>query len=293
MATIDTISRNDRNILSLSEAGIKNILALGHYNYRKAKEDLDTHIHSGIIEICYLAKGRQVYRINDEVYTLDGGDVIIIYPDEPHGTNKHPEEKGSLFWMLIKLPEKNEGILNLNCRDSMLLINKVTNLRPRRFNGCKDMSRVLLDIFRNFDKASDPFKMIELNSNILSFLLKVIECGKKNDSREVSAEIEFICKHIHEHIFEAFSLESLACMINLSLSRFKHRFKEEIGIPPKEYILREKISKAKEIIQKTNNSFTNIAYELGFSSCSYFSTVFRRFTRSSPTEFKIHFLNNI
>ena len=293
MTTIDITTTQDRHILNLSGIGIKNVLVLGQYKYKQAKQVLETHVHNGIIEICFLAKGRQMYQINNEIFSLQGGDIIITYPGEPHGSSDYPEEKGNLYWMLIKLPEKNDGILNLNFRDSGLLINRLLNLDSRQFRGGKEINHILADIFRSFNRVADPLKKIEITSNILYFILKVIDYGEKKFKKEVSPEIEIICKYIGENINDELNLDSLAVKINLSLSRFKHRFKEELGVPPKEFILREKIDKAKYLIAHTSDSFASIAYELGFSSASYFATVFKRFTLLTPSQFKLTSSNTI
>ena len=69
----------------------------------------------------------------------------------------------------------------------------------------------------------------------------------------------------------------------LSESRFKTRFKREMGVPPEEFWLRQKIERA-TVLLKTRN-VTEVAHELGFSSSQYFATVFKRYTRVSPSRF--------
>ncbi|MCG8311222.1 MAG: AraC family transcriptional regulator [Cytophagales bacterium] len=286
MDSIDTTTTSDRYILDLQKLGFKNVMVLGHYNYKCAKENLETHVHPGMIEICFLEKGTQFYKVNNDEFFLKGGDLLITYPDEPHGTSGYPEEKGSLFWLLIKLPVKNESILNLSAKDSEILISRLLDFKSRHFKGVKELKHILMSIFKSYHKIGDPLKKVEINSNILVFLLRVIHCGELGSYGEISKEIHLISNYIRENIYEELDLEHLASMIHLSLSRFKHRFKEETGLPPGEYILTEKIKKAKDLIRTTSLSVTAIAYDLGFSSSSYFATVFKRFTRATPSEFR-------
>src|SRR5690606_8976235 len=102
----------------------------------------------------------------------------------------------------------------------------------------------------------------------------------------ISEEINSVCTFIQENILEQLLLEDLADQTGLSLSRFKHRFKEEIGIPPAEYIVRKKIESSKEMIQSTGLAISEIAYNLNFSSSPYFATVFKRFVGMTPLEFR-------
>ena len=74
----------------------------------------------------------------------------------------------------------------------------------------------------------------------------------------------------------------LARLVRLSPSRFKVRFLEEVGLPPREYVLRHKLGLAEQRLRR-GESVTSVAHELGFSSSQYFATVFRRFAGHAPS----------
>ena len=287
MEAIDIKTTEDRTIINLKEIGFKNILALGHYNYKFAKSRLEEHSHYQIIEICFLDKGSQYYNVNNEDYLLSGGDLLITYPGEPHGTSSFPEEKGSLYWMLIQVPDKNGRILNLTSANTKILINRLFSLSSRHFKGLPGIKNMLSNIFRAYYSANESLKIVEINSYIMAFLLTVIHSGEKEDKKKISNEMNLVCRHVQANLHEDLKIEALAAFANLSVSRFKHRFKEEIGMPPKEFMIREKIRKAKELICNNETAINEIAYGLGFSSSSYFATVFKRYTLQTPTEFKL------
>ena len=81
-------------------------------------------------------------------------------------------------------------------------------------------------------------------------------------------------------------LREAALVAGLSLPRFKARFKNEVGIPPAEYLQRYRIERAEHGLANSTRSVTEIAFELGFCSSQYFATVFRRYTRLSPTQYR-------
>ena len=128
---------------------------------------------------------------------------------------------------------------------------------------------------------------IELNNLLVSFLLHIIHSGEKKQTRVYSERITEIIQYIDDNLFDTLDLEDLADKCNLSVSRFKHLFKEETGIPPAEYIIRKKVEKAQELIEKQEQSIKDIAYDLGFSSPAYFSTVFKQYNGYSPTSLKV------
>lgn len=79
-------------------------------------------------------------------------------------------------------------------------------------------------------------------------------------------------------------MEELAQVALLSVSRFKQKFKDQMGTSPRNFINYNKIEAAKHKLQE-NGNVTQTAMELGFSSSNYFSSVFRRFTSTSPTDY--------
>src|SRR5207253_281249 len=105
---------------------------------------------------------------------------------------------------------------------------------------------------------------------LLEFLLRVIGNAGHNPRTSVSPLISGLLRHIETNRHETLPLPALAARAGLSLPRLKTRFKQEVGIPPAEYILRCKIETAKYRLSQPHASVTRIAHELNFSSSQYF-----------------------
>ena len=80
-------------------------------------------------------------------------------------------------------------------------------------------------------------------------------------------------------------MEDLAEMAFLSVSRFKQKFKAELGTSPRNFINFYKIEAAKEMLEQ-GHSVTETALALNFSSSNYFSSVFHRYTCRSPSQYR-------
>ena len=275
-----------RLILDMKKHGIEVFDEFGRYNYVNTQTILPTHTHSDMIEICYLAKGSQEYFVGNNTFRLYGGDIFIAFPYEIHGTGEVPEEKGVLYWMVLKRPEKEKDYLGLNYPDAFKLFSRLLQLPKRLFKGGSECERLLQKIIQIYFQNKDPLSKMELNNLLVSLLLHIIHAGEKSSGRAYSDRITKIIHYIDENLFEMLDLEFLADKCNLSVSRFKHLFKEETGIPPSEYIIRKKIEKAHEMMEDSKFSIKDIAYDLGFSSPAYFSTVFKQYNGYSPTFYK-------
>lgn len=91
---------------------------------------------------------------------------------------------------------------------------------------------------------------------------------------------------IENDLSEDLSLQILANAAGLSEYHFLRMFKQSTGYTPHQYVIGQRIERAKELLAKTDMSITEIAYLLGFSSSAHFTHHFRRKTGLRPTEIR-------
>jgi AraC-like DNA-binding protein len=237
-----------------------------------------------MLEICYLARGQQSYRVGQTRYELTGGDVFLTFPDEPHGTGTDPESKGTLYWCLLRLPEKNERFLSLSPGESRQLIARLLAL-PRHFRVGDAPATDLNRVFAVYRQTHLPLGTVELRNLLLRFLLSLVRaCGQRE--LDVSPAIHKSLRFIDSHPMRMLPIRELARVCGLSESRFKERFRGEVGVPPAEYMARRKIDAAKSLLRSGGRTVTAIAMDLGFSSSQYFATAFKRYTGRTPGEYR-------
>ena len=272
----------DRVVLDLGSLGIPEVPMLGRYNFTHAHQGLVEHAHPGAMEICYLAKGTQIYRVGRRDFVLRGGDVFVTFPGEEHSTGESPQEKGMLYWIHFILPRKPARFLNCPPSDARQLVAQLLAMPHRHFTGDPLLRMLLDEIMAATGRKKDPLRRIFLGVKLVEFLLKVLECSRRNPKARLSNGINSLLRHIDAQIEEPLAVPDLAERMALSVSRFKARFKQEIGIPPAEYVLRRKISEAKRLLVRPGATVTDVAFRLSFSSSQYFATVFKRYTGKSP-----------
>lgn len=91
---------------------------------------------------------------------------------------------------------------------------------------------------------------------------------------------------IRERLSEDISLEELAAEVNLSPFHFARMFKQSVGVPPRAYLTRLRVGRARELLKTTDLSVTEIALEVGYSSSQVFARVFLKHMRMSPSDYR-------
>jgi two-component system response regulator YesN len=92
--------------------------------------------------------------------------------------------------------------------------------------------------------------------------------------------------YLERHYMEDVSLESMAKQLRLSPSYCSNMFKQVTGTCFSEYLIRLRISKAKQMLLETDDKISDIARKAGFHDAAYFNKVFKRETGVTPNTFR-------
>ena len=276
----------ERTILDFRKLGFDDVMTLGRYHYTHVHGALAPHTHGDMVEICLLDQGQQSYTVGQENYTLRGGDAFFTLPNELHGTGGHPEDRGTLYWLLIRVPKRHEPFLLLAPCEQARLFHELFHLPSRRFNSQGRLRPHLLRIMETAQDDSDPLRIINLKNWMLRFLLDFIEVGNQWHAPVVTTPIRRVQDYVADHLKQTMPVAELAQVAGLSVSRFNIRFRQETGMSPTDYLMREKIAVAQWQLAETARSITDIGLDLGFSSSQYFATVFAKYVGTSPRLFR-------
>ena len=244
------------------------------------------HHHGPRIEISYLASGQQTYIMENERYDMVGGDVLVTKPYETHGTGPHPENRGEMYWMILSAQTERGRFLDLPPAQGRTLLNELMALEPRHFLGRAGLKTILQQVFALYNPPLSLIQKMNIKNLLLRYLLDVLACAGKKQPHGPSTKIDKAQQYMADHLGELFTMDEVAKRAGLSLSRFKARFKKEVGLPPGEWLARQRIEKAIELLQHTDQPITRIAHNLGFSTSQYFATVFKRYTGKKPSVYR-------
>jgi AraC family transcriptional regulator len=99
-------------------------------------------------------------------------------------------------------------------------------------------------------------------------------------------QLQQILEYIHAHLERDIKLADLAGAIGMSQFHFSHLFKQSIGTSPYQYLLQQRIERAKQLLKQTDRSIVDIAFECGFNSHSHLSKQFRQLTGMTPKSYR-------
>jgi AraC-like DNA-binding protein len=114
--------------------------------------------------------------------------------------------------------------------------------------------------------------------------------ARQQDERRCSALPKWRLRRVEQHLVanigKPISLHDMAAAAGLSRMHFAAQFRAATGFRPHEYLLLKRVEHAKIALAETAMPLVEVAFSVGFNAQAHFSTVFKRFTGTSPARWK-------
>lgn len=107
-----------------------------------------------------------------------------------------------------------------------------------------------------------------------------------NNSVALKLDIAEVVEYIQNHYTEEMHLDTLADKYNTSSSYLSRVLKGRLGMPFLSYVTKLRVEKAKELLNKTDKSVTEIGEEVGFANRVAFTRAFTAQTSLSPSHYR-------
>ncbi len=228
-------------------------------------------------ELIFIIKGRFEYLTRDKKYALSKNDVLCIAPLEEHKLIhlKGQALIGCVHFDLVRADESGTS-------------NYVPSPRPEtvtRIKNAELFSQLFKECYETFNKFHDH-KAALLNSLVKAIWLKLSEDWGQQSSSELSQIVEGMTDYLRKNLFNDVSRNDLAREFGYSPEHINYIFKKELGITPTQFVNREKILMALNLMQTENLSIREASDRLGFCDQYHFSKSFKRVVGLSPSFFK-------
>lgn len=284
-----------KKILTADKHKIPGLRNLSHFTPMAPGVPVPLHYHSDIIELHFMVKGqRKTYVMKGGVrtsYCATGNNLFITRPYELHTTGHIAQNRCEFFAMQLDLKE-HDNFLGLNQHYSNILCHRLLNMDQHLYHVGSSQISMLRTAFNliSYGTEADSIAGVQYLTCVLASLNYLTAVPAQEEiTEQLNSDIGHALKYIEQNIESPITLQELAQASNYSLSRFKAKFKEELGITPAEYITLQKMDRAQMLLKTTDDSITDIAYQLGFSSSNYFCSVFKKTLSYSPAAYRKNF----
>lgn len=95
-----------------------------------------------------------------------------------------------------------------------------------------------------------------------------------------------VLDYLNDRLDQNIQLADLAALLEMSQFHFGRLFKQSIGVSPYQYLLQQRIERAKQLLKQTDDSIVDIALNCGFNSHSHLSKQFRQMTGITPRNYR-------
>lgn len=138
------------------------------------------------------------------------------------------------------------------------------------------------DWMQQLHLAGDTKRLVQIWSDACRKVLLDTDKDHNLDGQVVTRAKRFLDEHLHEDL----SLTEIARRQFISPFYFSRLFKQSTGMTVMEYLACRRMEKAKELLEKTHQSISQVAAAVGYADPNYFSRVFRRHAGMSPSEYR-------
>lgn len=228
--------------------------------------------------LSYNHAGNVKVRVKQKNYEIGAGTVFIYRPFEEQYYGQANKEPIASYWVhftgygLLELLEKaglgEENIFVTGTNDEI----------PELFE------KLIIEVFEK--QSSFEFLSALLLQQIIFSITRRIS---SNNQKVISAKqlrINETINHIHRNYEKNISIVELANIAGFSPSRYSGIFRELFNVSPKQYLIKYRLQKAKELMRHTNLTIKQISNLAGFEDQLYFSRLFKKYEKLSPLEYK-------
>lgn len=142
-------------------------------------------------------------------------------------------------------------------------------------------------------KNSSKLNLLSSTLQLLNFFFKNLE--KQNVNNLATLNIHnsdlkrmlYVKEYVHANPLEDNSLDDMAEIAGMSLSKFKRLFKKVFGTTPYKYCMEHKLNLAMEMLKKENYSVSQTGFMIGYSNLSQFSKAFKNKFGQLPSQVRL------
>ena len=258
------------------------------YGIHNGDEIIFTHMHNHKdFEIIVINEGEGVFQVNDRVFEIKAGDVIMINPYDIH--SGHMKKTQDIF--SYTCVDFDAAFLKDDKSYSAFADSLIKGSLKYRYHLTPPVSNEISAYVRQADYAYEngfPGWELTVKASLLLIFSVLMKNGltEKSEIPKENAFILAVLDYIDKNYSENLNSDNVSAALSYNQSYFCRLFKKHFNCSFGEYLNIYRIKKAEELLANQELKVSDVAYSVGFNNLSYFSKVFLALTGSTPSEYR-------
>ena len=234
------------------------------------------HIHD-CYEIYINFSGDVSFLVNDRIYAVESGDIIIARPREMHVALVHSPcvYESYCFWFLPASPSPLSAFAD---RESM-------HHHLRFPKDLRDQLKELVVRLYQAEAAHNELERTAWTYHLLALLNSPAIPEQFSIPAALPETLQQVLSYINLHFADIRTVEEVAAHFYISTATLTRWFRSHLHVTPKAYLEIRRLSSAKALLIQ-GNSVTQTAISSGFPNCSRFIAVFRQAFGITPLQYQ-------
>lgn len=248
-----------------------------------AQAETATHYHQNP-EMFYVLRGNLDIKIDDKMYKMQSGDIVLINANKRHTVIGNEELLGARFEIDFHLLAEYMGSMQL-----LFWCNTVADRNHAYSNLRRLLDRILTRYFEKDDKSALYLNALYFETLYVltsNFLVKADDVRLNLEDSQDRMRIRQIQNYVQANYQSQISLNDLADRLYLSNAYLSKYIKKNFGMTFMEYLNNVRLFHAVDELMYSDKNLTHIAYDNGFPTSASFTKAFREIYNESPSEYR-------
>lgn len=234
----------------------------------------DSHIHNEC-EIYINLSGDISFAVENSVYPVMTGGIIITRPFEYHHCIYHTDKLHRHYWILFQ-SENNKGLFDIFYKrevgkNNLLMLSaektkELFSVCRKLTEGCSSVTEKYYYFFYLINLLNSAETVNPYSNYSTDCVINAVNCINRDLSRSVS-------------------VSQIAQRCNVSVNTLERHFLKELNISPYAYLQKKRLANATRLLSEGYN-VTEAAELSGFSDCSRFIYLFKKNYNMTPLKYK-------
>lgn len=253
----------------------------------------------GDLVLTTMLKGKKVMHLFDKPgFDYLPGESVIVPPDEvmkidfPEAKWDNPTQCIALS-ISQKMIENTFNLLNERFPEKIVTDQWGIDLSYFHLSNNVELTEIINRFIRigikDFSKEKDIIATLALKELLIRLSQTQAREMLEKSYKQLSGNnrLAYVVEYIKENIRENLTIDLLSEKACLSKSHFSRSFKNELGMNPTEFILKERLKLAKKFLQSSKNQIQEVCFMSGFNNITYFIRAFKQEFGVTPKAFQM------